>query len=200
MDRNLLIAFVLSFLVLYTWSAWQESMRPPEPPPGIEQPVEASDPITAPSPRAESAAPQRSLYADLPEGDAPAPERLPARVATPEPPDPGSLITIDRPLYEAVLTSRGGALHSWKLKAYTDEFGERLALVEGDGGPGAAASTPFPGLRLGDLSRASWRVESQDLNEITFAFEPNGVSLRKTWSFDDARAMSRISPSRCSRY
>ena len=37
MDRNLLIAFVLSFLVLYTWSSWQESMRPPEPPAGIEQ-------------------------------------------------------------------------------------------------------------------------------------------------------------------
>ena len=70
MDRNLLIAFVLSFLVLYTWSSWQESMRPPEPPPGIEQLADPSEPTVAPSsPGTEPAAPQRSLYVDLPEGD-----------------------------------------------------------------------------------------------------------------------------------
>jgi YidC/Oxa1 family membrane protein insertase len=189
LDRNLLIAFVLSFVVLYSWSAWQESMRPPEPPQsGIAAP-EAGQPDTR-VPSGQNP-PEQSRYADLPDGSPDAsPQSIDLRSSPVEPVelelgDPGEQIRVERPLFEAVLNTRGAALESWRLREYTDEYGDPVTLVEGGAGAGAAAVTPFVELDRGDLSRVDWRVASQDSNEIVFALERDGVRLRKTWSFED---------------
>ena len=146
MDRNLIIAFALSALVLLVW---QSSMQPPPgPPPGVEQAVEGVEPVPSAT-TGETAAPaETSRYTDLPAGPAaPAPARARELAAEPAALEPASLITVDRELFEAVLTSRGGALHSWRLKDYSDEYGDSLELVEGAGA--LAGVTPFPGLEIG---------------------------------------------------
>jgi YidC/Oxa1 family membrane protein insertase len=188
-DRNLLLAFVLSFLVLYAWSAWQESTRPETPPQEVAQgEAPPAPPEGAPAP-AEGG--DRERFTDLPESGAaesgaPAlPPRAESPPAVEETLEPATDVLIDARLYDAVLTTRGGALLRWELDEYTDEFGDRVALVDPLRGGGAVGHTPFLELGQGDLSRAQWRIASQSKNEIVFAWDAGGVSLRKTWRFEE---------------
>lgn len=192
MDRNLLLAFVLSFLVLYSWSAFVQP--PPDTPPGSEAEAGATagderDPGSSPGLEPAASAPDATRFSDLPSGPGvtPAPARDLAGDPVPAaaPSAPGESIVIDRRLYTAVLNTRGGVLESWKLKEYTDEYGDPVALVSDSELPDGVAKTPFSELNQGDLSHQSWRVASQDANEIVFAWERDGVLLHKTWRFDD---------------
>lgn len=195
MDRNLLLAFVLSFAVLFGWSAWQRQHLPPHPP-GTEQSAEQgqapqgkepSQPGKAEAPATpQTRASQR--FGELPASTPAAPPKTSPHQpgsapgqATP----PGTLIQIERPLYDAVLSTRGAALESWQLKAYTDPHGDPVQLIEGEAGPGPAALTPFPGLGLGNLADVDWKLIARDPGEITFGLERDGVRLRKTWQFDE---------------
>jgi YidC/Oxa1 family membrane protein insertase len=193
-DRNLLLAVVLSTLVIFGWQAWMGSMRP-------EPPTEATQEAAPGSSAAEGAAapePPRAAdrFADLPGGEAAAP-RSQAMPSHPGPGlqvdaekeaealEPATEIAIDRELYDVVLSSRGGALTRWELDAYTDEFGDRIALVDVVRGGGEVGRTPFSELGRGDLSQAIWRISARDENGIVFAWESDGVELRKTWQFED---------------
>jgi YidC/Oxa1 family membrane protein insertase len=188
-DRNLLLAFVLSFLVLYSWSAWQESMRPEVPPEEVSRTAEQAAPGEGgPSPEGRR---DPDRLADLPESPAaasgtpsvPRAERPPAEQGAPL--EPATEVVIDGRLYDAVVSSRGGALVRWDLDEYTDEFGDRVALVDPVRAGGAVVLTPFLELGQGDLSQAQWRIESQGENEIVFAWAADGVALRKAWSFEE---------------
>lgn len=184
MDRNLLLAFVLSFLVLYSWSAWQQGNLE-EPEPGS---IQELSPERVEAPRGIESAEAPDRFPELPEAREPAAQvptrRLPADRAEAPLSKGRESIVLDLPLYEATLTSRGGALESWFLKTYTDPDGARVVMVDPTDGLGDVALTPFLPLGFGDLSTEEWTVVEQDFEQVAFAIERSGVRIKKTYSFD----------------
>jgi len=190
MDRNLVLAFLLSFLVLSLWSLWMGDRRPAHGPQGQEQVAEQ---VAQAQPEAKAPGAESHGYPELPTPPttaAPAPE-LPAE-ATAEaeaPRAPAHEVDLDLPLYRARLTSAGGVIESWDLAQYTDHGGARVAMIPADGPATVIAVTPFRELGLGDLSRASWDLEppgekASDGKQVSFRFTRDGVTIRKTYSFD----------------
>ena len=176
MDRNLLLAFALSFLVLSTWSMMQQKDRPAVPPESGGM-VEAQPEGVGQTP---DAPPKR--FRDLPTAEATAPP--PVREAREELPA-GERIAIEHPpLYRAELDSRGAAIRYWELIEYTDHYGDPVVLVDPVAGSSGAAATPLHELNLGDLSSALWQVERRDVDSVVFSIEREGVRVRKTYQFD----------------
>jgi YidC/Oxa1 family membrane protein insertase len=175
-DRNLLLAFALSFLVLSTWSMWQRSTQPPTPP-TAEQGAEGQ---VEPEVTRSAAEPPR--YRDLPSADPVAPpprgrEGVAEAVS-------GELIEVSRPLYRVQLDSRGGVISRWELAEYVDEYGDPVVLIDAARGIGGAAATPLIELGLGDLSQVVWRAREEGTDSVAFEFEQDGVQIRKLYSFD----------------
>jgi YidC/Oxa1 family membrane protein insertase len=111
MEKRVLLAVALSFLVLYGYQA----LFPPPPPPAVE---------TAPSPP-----PGEQKPAEAAAGQAP-PAPAPVEISQPTLSAPNEQeIVLDSPAVHAVFSNRGGVLKSWRLKNYRDAEGEPLDLV-----------------------------------------------------------------------
>jgi YidC/Oxa1 family membrane protein insertase len=121
MERRVLIAVLLSFLVLYGYQA----LFPPPPEP---KPAQTSKTATAPK---ESGPTQSNPAGSVQGVQAP---------AAGEPSAPAREIEIDNADVHAVFTSRGAVLKSWKLKKYRDEHGQPLEMIAGH----APADSPLP--------------------------------------------------------
>src|SRR4029453_1063528 len=115
MERRVLIAIFLSFLVLYTYQAL------------FVRPV----PKPATPPASETSAPAEPT-SSVPTASAP---------IAPTPPDTANVvlgdsaerdIRIETPQVIAVFTNRGALLKSWRLKRYLDERSEPLELIAND--------------------------------------------------------------------
>lgn len=118
MEKRLLIAIVLSFLVLFLYNAlFIKKQPPPEPRP--EMLAEVEKPIPQP-PLKEQIPPVQELQE--PEEA----EFMPVSGEREE----QTIVTTS--LYRAVWSSKGGVLRSWRLKEHTDEEGEDLELVSDD--------------------------------------------------------------------
>src|SRR5262249_34838372 len=140
MERRVLIAIFLSFVVLY---AYQALFVRPVPKTASTGSPPASTATTAPSasPTSTAAAP------------GPGPAGVPAGAANPTvaaPPAPGTTaligateehdVRVETPNIIAVFTNRGARLKSWRLKGYKDNRGEPLELVATE----LAATHPLP--------------------------------------------------------
>lgn len=146
MERRVLIAISLSFLVLF---AYQNYFAPPAPPP-------ADSPAGAAAPAAGVSAPQAGAAGS----QAPAPSTPVAPVA---PPAAASTvvtgesderdITVETRTVRAVFTNRGARLRHWVLKQYQNEAGQPLDLVPAPENVNEAL-TPFS-LRLEDPDQTS---------------------------------------------
>ncbi|HMA54525.1 MAG TPA: membrane protein insertase YidC, partial [Acidobacteriota bacterium] len=122
MEKRLILAIVLSFLVLFGYQALFN--KPDKTPPKPEVPA-ASAPLT-PVPGTAGAM-QEQQKAVAPEAKpAPAlpPQDLSAVAGRAE-----SDIVVDTPLYRAVWSNKGGVLKSWKLKTYKNSLKEDLEIV-----------------------------------------------------------------------
>ena len=186
MERRVLLAVFLSFLVLYVYQALL--VPPPAPP---DAPRDA--PATAPPPSvAADAALQPApaapdpLQAAEPAADLQAPELV---VGDTAPRD----IVVENNHIRAVFTNRGAKLSSWRLQDYL-ENGEPVELLPRDLPP--AEPAPFS-LELGDeqlthlantgLYRASTeRLRLTDQSEtLVFDYEDaSGLRVGKTFRFD----------------
>jgi YidC/Oxa1 family membrane protein insertase len=114
MQRQFLLAIVLSFLVIYGWQA----LYPPPPPPKPQaQPqTVTSTPSGTQAPTTVQAAPTEPQVAvELPK----------ALVAATAEQD----VVVENELVKATFTTRGGVLKSWRLKGYRDGIGEPLELI-----------------------------------------------------------------------
>ena len=132
MERRVLLAIFLSFLVLYAYQSLLVPPSKPAPsatpaPTATDAPAAAPDPTSAPlaSQTQEAGTPAAVLVG--------APMEREVRVETDE--------------VIAVFTNHGARLKSWRLKGYRDEKGEPLELVAGD--LGSAQPLPFS-LRVPD--------------------------------------------------
>ena len=114
MEKRLILAIVLSFLVLAFYQMVFLKNKPQTNPQAQTQvPVQAAAP--APKP-AESSAP---------------PETLPATAQALEEAKAGAeaQVLVETSLYQAVWSNRGASLRSWKLKSHLDENKDGLELV-----------------------------------------------------------------------
>ncbi len=177
MDRNVILAFVLSMAVFSAWLAWQEHVHGPARRAAAEraQQMEAAAP---PKDAAEDAlavvpTPQPEVVRDAP------------RVALADE-------TADVPLWHgemenevalAGLTNRGGVLSRWRLKHYFETPREEVNVELLDLTPAyeGVLTTSFEELGLGDLSRALYEVERSGDQETTFVLRRGGVVIRKTY-------------------
>ena len=180
MDRNAFLAFALSFLVLSVWMTW-EAKRHPAPQPGevIEQ-------------TAEPAAPQLPKPAPTP---APPSASVAAAVTPPAAVVPEQLVDVVTPLYHAVLTSHGAGIRRFELTHYTAPRGEgggAVALITREENRIPAFATPLAELGLGGLGNADFRVLSQDPHKVVFERTQSGVSIRKTFVFDEETYRFRL--------
>ncbi len=177
MDRNLFLAFALSFLVLLGWQLYQEHQPHPRP---ASPAATASAP--GPSPAGEAPAP-----ASPGPGPAPSPpgaaKLAPAVVAA----GAGRILEVKEPLYVAALSTRGGALVHWQLTRYFDASVPEHPPVElttaGADGAGALVA-PFEGLGLGDLRDVEFRASEPEAGKVVFEYASGGLTVRKTYVFE----------------
>ena len=97
-------------------------------------------------------------------------------------------IRVENDFYSAVLSSKGGTVKSWAIKAYKDKKGQDVILLKKPG--------VLPALGLGannsfDLAEANFSVSGTDLKlgsskssgTVVFEYSQEGISIRRTYTF-----------------
>jgi YidC/Oxa1 family membrane protein insertase len=175
MERRVLIAVLLSFLVLYGYQA----LFPP--PPEAKPAQTTSKAATAPK----ASAPAQS-------NPAPSVQGAPPLAEATAPAAPERELTIDNADVHAVFTTRGAVLKSWQLKKYRDDHNRPLEVIAGH----APADSPLPfTLAVDDaalaarLAAAPFTLTSETAAagapwraQFDFADEAAGVHAQKTFS------------------
>src|SRR5829696_4308176 len=177
MERRVLIAVLLSFLVLYGYQAI--FAPPPEPTPAQTTSKAASAP--------KASAPAQANPTPSVQGAPPAAEATTPAVPVRE-------ITVDNADVHAVFTTRGAVLKSWQLKKYRDDQQRPLEIIAGHapadaplpftlGADDAAlaaklAAAPFTTTSEGAGADGSWRAQ------FDYADEAAGVRAQKIFTID----------------
>jgi YidC/Oxa1 family membrane protein insertase len=184
MERRVLLAITLSFLVLFLYQAYFVPPPPPDSAGNASTQVARNTSPTAPAALSAAASNQ-----------APA---APAPAATPEAAVVGDTaerdIVVDTQKVRAVFTNRGARLKAWQLKEFRADNGEPLDLV-----PRTTTTLPFS-LRLDDtnatatLNDALYRVTGGSSTTVdatgqnaavTFEVElGDGLRARKVFAFE----------------
>jgi YidC/Oxa1 family membrane protein insertase len=167
MERRVLIAVLLSFLVLYGYQALF-----PTPPDADTKPVQASKGATAPN--ASASAPSNPA-------PAPQPQAVPAS-------QPAQEVVVENDDVRGVFSTRGAVLTSWKLKKYRDDHGQPYELVAGH----APADAPLPFALAtddasvsGSLAAALYTVSESRSGggwQAQFDYDGGGVRARKLFA------------------
>ena len=194
MERQVLLAVFLSFLVLVLYQRFFVPSPVPvdpvaaEPAAALAPPVGATDPLAAVE-TAPALAAARAAASD-PTLPPTMDESFEVVVADDQPRD----IVVESALVRAVFANRGATLVSWQLKAYAEDGGGAVELVPSEVVPGQVR--PFsltvpdePGItaRLDDaLFRPSADRLQLTADEATLVFEyedSSGLRARKTFTF-----------------
>lgn len=183
MEKRVLLAVVLSFLVLY---GYQALFLPPPPEPA---PAAPADTPAAAAPQLEAPAPA----APAPPAAEPAAPAAQPLVADTEARD----VVVENELVRAVFSTRGGVLTSWQLKHFAAEDGNPLDLVPA--GAPAGSIRPFT-LAVDDqavstrLAQALFKPSSTALDTttepatLTFEYrDADGLAARKSIRFEPER-------------
>ena len=177
MEQRLLVAFALTALIL--GGAHYFFPPPPAPP---EKPV-ATKSAPAPAPKPIPANPPRAIPA----------AEMPGRIQAGN----EETIAVDTDLYNVVFSNRGAVVKSWILKAYKDDRGKPLELVN----LRALGKVPAP-FALAfknqtpetDPNAALFRVERSDggLN-LAFEFSDGRMDTKKTFRFAQNSYLVQVS-------
>lgn len=174
MEKRVIIAFVLSFAVLY---AFRALYSPPPQKPGQEQQQTAQ---VAPS------LPQKSPESPVAAPASPAPEAPEVARAADIHGQKNEDFTVDTPLYTAVVSNIGGVLKSYKLKDYKDGQGHPTELIN-QSAPSQVGS-PLT-ISTGDksiddqLAKATFAGHREG-DSLALEFAGNGLYVRKDLTFD----------------
>jgi YidC/Oxa1 family membrane protein insertase len=178
MDRNLFLAFALSFAVLTGWMLWQGEVRREElarrPQTVVQEtPAESREPVVVPLP--------------TPSMPTAAPQPVTADEFAAASPESGEQIRIEKPLYTVELNSRGAGIERWSLREYKEgskNDRQPVVLTTGEAPFATALVTPFSELNRGDLTRAVFDVVVQGDSSVVFSLERKGVTVRKSYEFE----------------
>jgi YidC/Oxa1 family membrane protein insertase len=186
MERRVLLAISLSFLVLFLY---QSFLAPPPPSP---PPVDASAPTAATGASGATAPPPASAAAPV---AAPSPPTAPTETVIGD--TSARSITIDTARVRAVFSNRGARLEHWELKGYQSAPGQPLDLV-----PVAVSTAPVAPFSLrtddaqvtADLNQAIYRVSGVSGDQVdgtaaptTLVFEmetSGGLRARKEFRLE----------------
>jgi YidC/Oxa1 family membrane protein insertase len=173
MERRVLLAIFLCFLVLYAWQAL--FVKPVAKPPAGAATVANSSPVDAG--RDATAAPGSASSAAS--GAKPAQPLPDVTTLVADPAERESRVETDQVI--AVFTNRGGRLKSWRLKRYQDRNRQPLELVATD----LAASQPLPfSVRTADES------VSARLNSALYQVRQSGNAL--TYEYRDSSGLRAV--------
>jgi YidC/Oxa1 family membrane protein insertase len=189
MEKRVLIAVLLSFIVLYAYQA----MFPP-PKPATSSGAAAPKTSTGAPTTVTSSVPPANASAGSAQSPAEAPPSPSSSSAAPLVADAAERdITVENPSVSAVFTTRGGALKSWRLKKYHDHAGRPLELIPQTVPSGT--SRPFT-LSVGDqatdttLSSALFKPSADRIDAtsgtstLTFEYtDGGGLSATKQFVF-----------------
>jgi YidC/Oxa1 family membrane protein insertase len=182
MERRVLLAVILSFLVLY---GYQALFPPPPDQPAQQKPAQSSKTATAPNASAPAASnPAPSIQP---------PPALPAEAGAP--PTPVREIAAENAAVRAVFTSRGAVLKSWQLKKYHDDQNRPLEIVAGHAPADAAlplALATDDGALSALLASAAFTVteggSADGAPQVTFDYaDASGLKAQKIVSIAPAR-------------
>ena len=159
MDNRTLLAIILSIAVIIGYTLLFPPQQPEVKPP---QPVAGT------------------------KAEVPAPVTIP--VAPEAAPAEEKELRVENEFYSAVLSSKGGTVKSWAIKAYKDKKGKDVILLEKPG--------VLPALSIGandsfDLANVNFSVSGTDLKldknnnsgTIVFEYSREGISIRRTYTF-----------------
>jgi YidC/Oxa1 family membrane protein insertase len=171
LDRNLFLAFALSFAVLTGWML----LMGPKHHQAVPAPTSLEQPAQTPPAVAQAT-------------QAPTPaSRAPSAPAAPSAPEAEpTVLRIERPQFIAELTTRGAALQHFELRNFDTgrRAGQRPIVLTGDAaGESPALLTPLEELGLGSLAERNFAVESSTDSAISFRFEAGGLVIHKTYEF-----------------
>ena len=96
-------------------------------------------------------------------------------------------ISIEMKLYSAVLTNRGAGILSWELRKFRetpDPRAPNINLVTGKVAGKPILLTPFAELGIGDFANRVFEVVHEDLSSISFEAREGDITIRKTFTFD----------------
>jgi YidC/Oxa1 family membrane protein insertase len=184
MEKRLLLAIVLSFLVLFLYQLVFVKKQPSqEPPPEIPAEMQKS-PQKKPVPEQSLESIEKSMAAEAQEES-----------FQPVSEEREEQIIVDTPLYRAVWTNSGAQLKSWKLKKYQDENNEDLELISSRSAvlnryPFLLNSgdTEFDDLINGALYKSSsQRLQLQEGQQEALRFEyatEDGTKVEKIFAFE----------------
>ncbi len=160
MDNKTLLAVVLSLAIII---GYQYFFTQPAPPPS-EKVEKRQEPLKAQAPPA--VVPEEEFVPTAGEKE----------------------IRVENQLYSAVLSSRGGTIKYWEIKAYKDKIGKDVILLN--------PPTVLPALGIGGspefkFSHVNFSVSGQDISlhdkdesrSVVFQYSGNGVSIRRTYTF-----------------
>ncbi len=171
MEKRVIIAFVLSFAVLY---AFRELFSPPQPP-------------AQPAPVAKSGAASPANSPSSAPGGTPAQTALPPAEPTADiRSEKAEEFVFDTALYTARISNIGGALKSYELKEYSDAEGHPIELINQTAG--TKVGWPLA-LVTGDamldetLAKAAFAGRREG-ERFILEFAAEGVHARKTVRFD----------------
>jgi len=175
MEKRVLLAVVLSFIVLY---GYQALFPPPKPP---EKPAASPSAATpaAQSPAAEPAAPAPSQPAEA------SAEPLVSESSERQ-------VVVDNEWVHAIFSTRGAVLTSWKLKKYHDGLGQPFELIPQalpDGRPKPFSLSVPDASVTATLNRALFKLTSPEpspaaaVAELTFDYkDASGLTAHKAFS------------------
>jgi YidC/Oxa1 family membrane protein insertase len=187
MERRVLLAVLLSFVVLYGY----QLLFPPPPEP-------------KPAPSGQPAATNAGAPKTQQPTPAPTAEAVPGQISPAAPATASDVsardIVVENAAVRAVFTTRGAALKSWRLKKYHDADGKPLELVATHPPPG----TPLPftlatddGAVSNTLASAVYTPSADALSiesgTRTLQFDlkdGSGIEVRKTFTFAADRPYS----------
>ncbi|PKL52475.1 MAG: preprotein translocase YidC [Nitrospira bacterium HGW-Nitrospira-1] len=160
MDNKTLLAIILSIAVII---GYQFLFPPPQ------QPV-----VKPPQPVTEKKV------------ETPEPVLVPVAPGTTSAPE--KEIKIENELYSAVLSSKGGTIKSWAIKAYKDKKGQDVILLKKPGvlpavGIGTNDSFDLANVNF-SISGADLRLDSnKNSGTVVFEYSHEGVSVKRTYTF-----------------
>ena len=198
MERRVLLAITLSFLVLFLFQRFV--MPPPAPKPASANQSAASansNPIPASAPALGSGA--TAGQAQVPAAPVAIAPAASAEVILGDTAD--REIAVDTETVHAVFTNRGGRLVHWTLKKYSNDLGAPLELVPGGAGP--EAIKPFT-LAVDDaaitrlLNNSLYQVNNGvtgGSGALTFELKTSdGLTAKKTFIFQPTGYVMTFSP------
>jgi len=164
MERRVLLAVLLSFLVLY---GYQVMFPPPKPP--DQKPVQASKTATAPN----ASTPAPANPTPSVQGTTPAEANE----------NPGREVVVENADVRGVFTTRGAVLKSWQLKKYLDEQRHPYEIVAGH----APSDAPLPFTLAVDDAAVSAKLAAAPFS-LTSQNESNGT-WRAQFDYDDGAGL-----------